>query len=80
AVDGVSLTIGVVTDLPEGTRFRVHIIPETLTRTRFGSYREGDRVNLEVDILAKYMLRAAAFASRTQAIDPDRSTETTRQS
>jgi riboflavin synthase len=58
AVDGVSLTIGTVHDTPGGARFWVHIIPETLRRTTFGAYRVGDRVNLEVDILAKYILRA----------------------
>jgi riboflavin synthase len=61
AVDGVSLTIGIVEDEPEETRFWVHIIPETLARTRFALYEEGNRVNLEVDILAKYVLRAALF-------------------
>ncbi len=54
AVDGVSLTVGEVDD----RGFRVHIIPETRERTLFGSYRVGDSVNLEVDILAKYVRRA----------------------
>jgi riboflavin synthase len=51
AVDGVSLT---VTDLREGA-FSVALIPHTLTATTFQSKVPGDVVNLEVDILAKYV-------------------------
>ena len=51
AVNGVSLTVG---DL-RGGLCRLHIIPETLDRTLIGSYRPGERVNLEVDIVAKYV-------------------------
>lgn len=45
AINGASLTIGEV----NGRRFNVHLIPETLRATTFGSLREGDRVNIEVD-------------------------------
>ncbi|MBA2506537.1 MAG: riboflavin synthase [Thermoleophilaceae bacterium] len=51
AVDGVSLTVGEVDD----EAFFVHLIPETLERTTLGALARGDRVNLEVDILAKYV-------------------------
>lgn len=44
-VDGVSLTIGAVSD----QSFELHLIPETLQRTLFGSRQVGDRVNIEVD-------------------------------
>ncbi|WP_394251003.1 riboflavin synthase subunit alpha [Vibrio profundi] len=44
-IDGCSLTIGEV----EGCRFSVHLIPETLTRTLFGSRGIGDKVNIEFD-------------------------------
>ena len=44
-LDGCSLTIGDVTE----TEFNVHLIPETLTRTLFGSRKEGDVINIEVD-------------------------------
>lgn len=54
AVDGVSLTVGEVGD----DQFHVYVIPETWERTLFGAYRVGDHVNLEVDILAKYVERA----------------------
>lgn len=53
AVDGVSLTISA---LHEGG-FSVSLIPETLERTNLGRVKVGDRVNLEVDILAKHVER-----------------------
>jgi riboflavin synthase len=53
AVDGISLTVARL----DGDRFAVSLIPETLERTSMGSAGEGDRVNLEVDVLAKYVER-----------------------
>jgi riboflavin synthase len=53
AVDGVSLTIAGLDD----TSFTVSLIPETLERTNLGGARAGSRVNLEVDVLAKYVER-----------------------
>ncbi|ENT1425400.1 riboflavin synthase, partial [Neisseria gonorrhoeae] len=44
-LDGCSLTIGKVED----SRFNVHLIPETLERTLFGSRKAGDRINIEID-------------------------------
>ncbi|HET6626995.1 MAG TPA: riboflavin synthase [Nocardioidaceae bacterium] len=55
-VDGVSLTVVEVHDDPEPT-FTVSLIPETLTRTTLGLARPGDPVNLEVDVIAKYVER-----------------------
>ena len=55
AVDGVSLTI--VDSEPE--RFSVALIPYTLTVTTLGPAKVGDKVNLETDILAKYVQRLA---------------------
>lgn len=52
-VDGVSLTV--VDVGPD--RFSVSLIPETLARTTLGHRLPGDRVNLEVDVLAKYVAR-----------------------
>ena len=51
AVDGVSLTVASVTD----DAFTVSLIPETLERTNLGSAAPGQPVNLEVDVLAKYV-------------------------
>jgi riboflavin synthase len=58
AVDGVSLTITVIRD---GT-FEVALVPHTLEQTTLGALAEGDEVNIETDILAKYV---------EKLIDPD---------
>lgn len=56
-VDGVSLTV-----VEAGAdRFRVSLIPETLARTTLGTRQPGDRVNLEVDVIAKYVERLLPF-------------------
>ena len=52
-VDGVSLTVNEV----DGPVFGVNIVPHTLEATLFGTYRTGTRVNLEVDIVARYLER-----------------------
>ena len=52
-VDGVSLTVAAV----DGTVFTVSLIPETLARTTLGQRGAGEHVNLEVDIVAKYVER-----------------------
>ncbi|MFQ5994027.1 MAG: riboflavin synthase [Acidiferrobacterales bacterium] len=52
-VDGVSLTINAVHDAV----FEVNIIPHTLSCTTFGGLQVGDKVNLEVDIIARYLER-----------------------
>jgi riboflavin synthase len=56
AIDGVSLT---VSDLGEDS-FSVSLIPETLERTILGDARTGQAVNVEVDVLAKYVERLVA--------------------
>jgi len=53
ALDGVSLTVNAVS----GTRFAVNLIPHTALRTTFGNIRPGRRLNLEIDILARYIGR-----------------------
>ncbi len=53
AVDGISLTIA----RESGTQFTVAIIPYTWDHTVIGNRKKGDRVNLEFDILGKYVLR-----------------------
>jgi riboflavin synthase len=56
AIDGVSLT---VTDA-DASSFEVAIIPHTAAHTTIGALKEGDRVNLEVDMLARYVARMLA--------------------
>ena len=55
AVDGVSLTVTAIGD----DWFEVGLIPETLRATTLGAKQPGDPVNLEVDVLAKYVARLA---------------------
>ncbi len=56
AVDGVSLTVASIDD--DRGRFDVQIIPFTWQHTRFNAARKGDAVNVECDILGKYVVRA----------------------
>ncbi|MBC2668410.1 riboflavin synthase [Novosphingobium piscinae] len=57
-VDGVSLTVNVVADQPDGTcRFALNIIPHTAEVTTLGALAEGSEVNLEIDVLARYLQR-----------------------
>jgi riboflavin synthase len=56
ALNGVSLTVNEV----DGTRFGVIIIPYTLTHTTWEDRKPGDLINLEVDLLARYVERIAA--------------------
>ena len=53
AIDGVSLTVNEVED----SRFGVNVIPHTLRTTTLGALKSGDRVNLEIDMLARYVAR-----------------------
>lgn len=60
-VDGTSLTVVDVTPQDDGSaRFRVGLIPHTLEVTVFGSRAPGDEVNLEADVIAKYVERMLA--------------------
>lgn len=56
ALDGVSLTVNEV----KGRRFDVNVIPYTLTHTTWGDRKPGDLINLEVDLLARYVERIAS--------------------
>ena len=58
ALDGVSLTVAELLDAPDGsTTVTVSLIPETLARTTLGRRGPGEIVNVEVDVLAKYVER-----------------------
>jgi riboflavin synthase len=56
AIDGVSLTVNEVS----GTRFGVNIIPHTLACTNFGAAVPGQQMNLEIDLIARYVARLLA--------------------
>lgn len=68
AVDGVSLTVNEV----EGASFGVNIIPHTLACTGFNEARPGQQMNLEIDMIARYVARllAAAAPLTTQSPAP----------
>jgi len=57
AINGVSLTVNEV----EGTKFGVNIIPHTTSHTNFSTLAVGDRVNIEIDMLARYVARQLNF-------------------
>ena len=68
-VNGVSLTVNRVTDFVnpgEGCEFSINLIPHTVQNTALGTLREGDAVNLEIDLIARYVERmlTAAPAAR----------------
>lgn len=52
-VDGISLTVNAV----DGARFKLTIVPHTTAETTVGDWRPGSRVNLEVDLIARYLER-----------------------
>lgn len=63
-IDGTSLTVNDVEDVPRGantsvTRFGVNIIPHTQAVTTWGKARVGQQINLEIDMLARYVARLA---------------------
>jgi riboflavin synthase len=71
-VDGVSLTVvveGLSGDQPDQAWFRISLIPETLARTTLGHKQVGDKVNLEVDVIAKHVekLLAGGYVDRFAA-------------
>ncbi len=57
AVDGVSLTVNEVEDRGQSTRFGVNLIPHTQAVTTLGELEPGARVNVEVDMMARYVAR-----------------------
>jgi len=57
AINGVSLTVNDVQDSSDGTEFGVNIIPHTTAHTNFSVLQVGDRVNIEIDMLARYVAR-----------------------
>ena len=59
ALNGTSLTVNEV----EGNRFGVNVIPHTKEVTTWGGVKKGDRINLEIDTLARYVARLAETAA-----------------
>jgi riboflavin synthase len=56
-VNGVSLTVNRIEDGPHGCEFSINLIPHTIEVTTLKHLRQGDRVNLEIDMIARYVER-----------------------
>jgi len=56
-VNGVSLTVNQVHDTPEGAEISINLIPHTVANTALGVLKADDRVNLEIDTVARYVER-----------------------
>ncbi len=56
-VNGVSLTVNRVADLPDACEFSINLIPHTIDNTTLGTLKAGNAVNLEIDLIARYVER-----------------------
>ncbi len=56
-INGVSLTVNAVRDLPEGCEVSINLIPHTIENTALHALKEGTPVNLEIDLIARYVER-----------------------
>ena len=63
-VDGVSLTVNAIEDTDAGVNLMLNIIPHTAAVTTFGSLQPGQAVNLEIDVLARYLQRMEALRGK----------------
>jgi riboflavin synthase len=59
-VNGVSLTVNRVTDVADGADFSINLIPHTVAMTTLKHLKAGDAVNLEIDLIARYVERMLA--------------------
>lgn len=63
-VDGVSLTVNAVIDGADGSEFQVNLIPHTQQVTTLGTLAVGDAVNIEIDVLARYLSRMRSLTEK----------------
>ena len=63
-VDGVSLTVNEVSDEADGTYFAVNVIPHTQAETTLGELEAGQAVNIEIDVLARYLMRMEVYRAK----------------
>lgn len=68
-VDGVSLTVNGVSDARDRTTFHLMVIPHTENVTTLGALEIGAKVNLEVDVMARYVKRQLDYAAKNEATD-----------
>ncbi len=77
AVDGISLTVIDVTDTDSGAQFSLGVIPETRQATTLGTSAVGSVVNIEVDVMAKYVERLLAHQNRNHEVNPEQNRDRT---
>jgi len=65
-VNGVSLTVNSIADLADGTQASINLIPHTVQNTALGSLAAGSRVNLEIDLIARYVERMLTADAQQQ--------------
>ena len=65
-VDGVSLTVNEVRDAEDGTHFAVNVIPHTQAVTTLGAIEQGQSVNIEIDVLARYLQRMEHYRAKAR--------------
>jgi len=66
-IDGVSLTVNEVTDQDDGTtHFAINLIPHTQAVTTLGTLAPGCQVNVEIDVLARYLQRMEAYRAKAR--------------
>ena len=63
-IDGVSLTVNAVEDRDQATRFTVNVIPHTQSVTTLGALQGGHAVNIEIDVLARYLQRMEHYRAK----------------
>lgn len=64
-INGVSLTVNKVSDLDYGCEVRINLIPHTVENTALGTLSAGSRVNLEIDLIARYVERMLTAPAQT---------------
>ncbi|MBY8824872.1 riboflavin synthase [Sphingomonas colocasiae] len=67
ALDGISLTVNTVEDDAAGTRFSINIIPHTAEMTTFSTLESGRPLNIEIDVLARYLGRMRSVLEKSTA-------------
>jgi riboflavin synthase len=65
-VEGVSLTVNEVRDGEDGTHFAVNVIPHTQAVTTLGALEQGQSVNIEIDVLARYLQRMEHYRGKAR--------------
>lgn len=66
-INGVSLTVNRIADMEDGCEVSINLIPHTVENTALNSLRAGSRVNLEIDLIARYVERMLSSGAATTA-------------